>query len=92
MPENVTSAIQASVDDTYDKFVNKVSANRNMPYEEVHAIAKVEYGLEKKPYIIGLIDKIGELDDAIESASAMAEIDNYKVVRYFKELDPFEIL
>ena len=28
---------------------------------------------------------------AIDSASAMANIDNYKVVRYFKELDPFEI-
>ena len=45
----------------------------------------------KKALQLGLVDKIGELDDAIESASAMAEIDNYKVVRYFKELDPFEI-
>ena len=62
-----------------------------MRYEEVHAIAGAEYGLEKKETQLGLIDKIGELDDAIESASAMAEIDNYKVVRYFKELDPFEI-
>ena len=35
--------------------------------------------------------KLEILDDAIESASAMADIDNYKVVRYFKELDPFEI-
>ena len=91
MPENVTRGIQASVDDIYDKFVNKVSANRNMPYEEVHAIAKGRIWSGKKALQLGLIDKIGELDDAIESASAMAEIDNYKVVRYFKELDPFEI-
>jgi protease-4 len=91
MPENVTSAIQASVDDIYNKFVNKVSTNRNMRYEEVHAIAKGRIWSGKKALQLGLIDKIGELDDAIESASAMAEIDNYKVVRYFKELDPFEI-
>ena len=50
MPENVTSAIQASVDDIYDKFVNKVSANRNMRYEEVHAIAKGRIWSGKKPY------------------------------------------
>jgi len=91
MPENVTNAIQAGVDDIYDKFVNKVSANRNMRYEEVHAIAKGRIWSGEKALQLGLIDKIGDLDDALESASNMAEIDDYKVVRYFKELDPFEI-
>ena len=91
MPENVTNAIQAGVDDIYDKFVNKVSANRNMRYEEVHAIAKGRIWSGEKALQLGLIDKIGDLDDALKSASNMAEIDDYKVVRYFKELDPFEI-
>ena len=91
MPENVTNAIQAGVDDIYDKFVNKVSANRNMRYEEVHAIAKGRIWSGEKALQLGLIDKIGDLDDALESASNMAEIDDYKVVRYFKELDPFEV-
>ena len=91
MPENVTNAIQAGVDDIYDKFVNKVSANRNMRYEEVHAIAKGRIWSGEKALQLGLIDKIGDLDDALESASNMAEINDYKVVRYFKELDPFEV-
>ncbi len=91
MPENVTNAIQAGVDDIYDKFVNKVSANRNMRYEEVHAIAKGRIWSGEKALQLGLVDKIGDLDDALESASNMAEIDDYKVVRYFKELDPFEV-
>ena len=91
MPENVTNAIQAGVDDIYDKFVNKVSANRNMPYEEIHAIAKGRIWSGEKALQLGLIDKIGDLDDALESASNMAEIDDFKVVRYFKELDPFEV-
>ena len=91
MPENVTNAIQAGVDDIYEKFVNKVSANRNMPYEEIHAIAKGRIWSGEKALQLGLIDKIGDLDDALESASNMAEIDDFKVVRYFKELDPFEV-
>ena len=62
-----------------------------MPYEEVHAIAKGRIWSGKKALQLGLIDKIGDIDDAIKSASAMAEIDNYIVVRYFKELDPFDI-
>ena len=41
-------------------------------------LLREEYGLEKALQL-GLIDKIGDLDDAIESASAMADIDNYKV-------------
>ena len=91
MPENVTSAIQAGVDNVYDNFVNKVSENRDMRYEEVHAVAKGRIWSGEKALQLGLIDKIGDLNDALESASNMAEIDNYKVVRYFKELDPFEI-
>tara|TARA_Y100000996_G_scaffold389869_1_gene350613 strand:+ start:1337 stop:3175 length:1839 start_codon:yes stop_codon:yes gene_type:complete len=91
MPENVTSAIQSSVDGIYDKFVNKVSTNRQMRYEEVHAIAKGRIWSGEKAIQLGLVDKIGGLEDALISASKLANIDDYEVVRYFKEMDPIEI-
>ena len=40
MPDNVRKAIQSSIDYVYEDFVTKVSENREMPYEEVHAVAK----------------------------------------------------
>lgn len=91
MPESVTNAIQASVDNIYEKFVNKVSDNRVMEYEEVHAISKGRIWSGEKAFKLGLVDKIGNLDDAINAASKLANIDDYKVIRYFKDMDPFEV-
>ena len=91
MPDNVTNAIQNSVDGIYDKFVNKVATNREMRFEEVHAVAKGRIWSGEKALQLGLVDKIGGLEDALVSASKLAKIDDYKVVRYFKEMDPFEI-
>ena len=91
MPENVTNAIQASVDNTYEKFVTKVSENRDMRYEEIHAVAKGRIWSGEKASQLGLVDNIGDLDDAISSASSLANIKDYKVISYVKELEPFEI-
>ena len=91
MPDNVTNAIQNSVDGIYDEFVNKVATNREMRFEEVHAVAKGRIWSGEKALQLGLVDKIGGLEDALVSASKLAKIDDYKVVRYFKEMDPFEI-
>ena len=91
MPENVTNAIQASVDNTYEKFVTKVSENRDMRYEEVHAVAKGRIWSGEKASQLGLVDKIGDLDDAISSASSLANLKDYKVITYVKELEPFEV-
>ena len=91
MPENVTNAIQASVDNTYEKFVTKVSENRDMRYEEVHAVAKGRIWSGEKASLLGLVDNIGDLDDAISSASSLANLKDYKVITYVKELEPFEV-
>ena len=91
MPENVTNAIQASVDNTYENFVTKVSENRDMRYEEVHAVAKGRIWSGEKASLLGLVDNIGDLDDAISSASSLANLKDYKVITYVKELEPFEV-
>lgn len=91
MPDDVTNAIQNSVDGIYDEFVNKVATNREMRFEEVHAVAKGRIWSGEKALQLGLVDKIGGLEDALVSASKLAKIEDYKVVRYFKEMDPFEI-
>ena len=90
MPEYVKDGIQASIDHTYDKFVSKVADNREMPYKEVLAIAGGRIWSGEKALQLGLVDKIGDLEDAIDSAALFADIDNYEVVSYSKQMDPFE--
>ena len=91
MPDYVTNAIQASIDNTYDKFVNKVSENRDMPFKEVLSIAGGRIWSGEKALQLGLVDKIGDLDDAINAAANYADLTDFKTVSYTKDLDPFEM-
>ena len=91
MPEYVTEAVQAGIDHTYDKFVSKVAENRDMPYKEILSIAGGRIWSGEKAVQLGLVDKIGNLDNAIESAANFAELDDYKIISYTKEMDPFDI-
>ena len=57
-----------------------------MSYEEVHAVAKGRVWSGEKAIKLGLVDKIGGLDDALKSASKLANIEDFKVIRYFKNM------
>ena len=91
MPGYVKNAIQASIENTYDKFVSKVAENRNMDYNEVLPIAGGRIWAGYKALELGLVDKIGGLDEAIESAAARAEVDDYEIKSYKKPMDPFDV-
>jgi len=91
MPDYVKATIQSGVDEVYKKFVTKVSENRKMSYEEVHEIAKGRIWSGEQALQIGLIDEIGNINDAISYAAEILELDDYKTVTYKKELDPIEI-
>ena len=91
MPENITNLIQSSIDRTYFKFVNKVADNRGMSYEDVLPIAGGRIWSGYKALDLGLVDKIGDLKDALDSAAKLAEIEEFSVKIYKKPLDPFEL-
>ena len=91
MPEYVTKAVQASIDHTYDKFVSKVAENRMVPDKEILSIAGGRIWSGEKAVQLGLVDKIGDLNDAIESAASFADLDDYMVISYSKEMDPFDL-
>ena len=91
MPENITNLIQSSIDRTYNKFVSKVAENRGMLYEDVLPIAGGRIWAGYKALELGLVDKIGDLEDALKSAAKLAEIEDFTVKTYRKPIDPFEL-
>jgi len=91
MPENITNLIQSSIDRIYFKFVNKVADNRDMLYEDILPIAGGRIWSGYKALELGLVDKIGDLGDALDSAAKLAEIEDFSVKTYKKPLDPFEL-
>jgi protease-4 len=75
-------------DDYYSLFLEKVSNGRDMTVEEVNEIAQGRIWTGTRALENGLVDEIGDLQDAIKSAADIAGIDDYKVVEYPKLMDP----
>ncbi|MBN1301505.1 MAG: signal peptide peptidase SppA [Melioribacteraceae bacterium] len=78
------------INDIYITFKSRVAEGRKMSEQYIDEIAqgRVWSGLQAKE--IGLVDKLGGLNDAIREAARLAGIDEYRVVEYPSLKDPFE--
>ncbi|HIP47734.1 MAG TPA: signal peptide peptidase SppA [Lutibacter sp.] len=74
--------IKGSIDDIYVTFVEHVAEGRDMTFEEVDAIAQGRVWTGKQALENGLVDELGNLDDAIAYAASLADISDYKTTSY----------
>lgn len=77
--------IQMGVDTIYSRFLNIVASGRGMKRPEVELIAEGRVWSGRSALNIGLVDRLGNLKDAIKSASSLALVDNYVVRTYPEE-------
>ena len=87
-----TEYITLMIERIYDDFVNKVSEGRNMTYEAVDEIGQGRVWSGTDALEIGLIDEIGGLNEAIDVAAEMVELENYTILELPEMKDPFESL
>ena len=80
MNAQTQTLIQLSVDNIYKQFITLVAEGRNSTPEAIHEIAqgRVWTGLKAKE--LGLVDELGELEDAIGAAAGLAKLDNYELL------------
>jgi len=80
--------LQLSVEEAYRIFVSKVAEARDMPFDRAHNLAQGRVWAGRDALAIGLIDEIGGLDDAVQSAAALAGLaeDKYGVLTIESEL------
>ena len=92
MSDSFRDVVQEGVEDTYEVFLERVAAGRNMSIAAVDSLAqgRVWSGVDAKEN--GLIDELGNLDDAIAAAAEMAELDSYGIRKYPKYKSDFERL
>ena len=83
---------QALIDENYEQFVRVISEGRNIPEGKVRRIAdgRIYTGLQAES--LGLVDGLGDLDEAAKSSLRLAKIDAAEVVRYGKMPGLFESL
>ena len=70
------------VEQIYKTFVSHVAQGRKMTFAQVDAIAQGRVWTGSDAIKIGLVDKIGGLDDAIKEAARLAKIKTYNTQNY----------
>jgi|MDSW01.2.fsa_nt_gb protease-4 len=84
--------VQKSVDQIYESFLERVSFGRNLSLEHVEEIAQGRVWSGKEALDLGLVDKIGGLNDAVEYALKVIDMPGGGVEYLEPVLDEFEQL
>lgn len=77
--EKMAQVIQLSVEDAYQRFLEVVGEARNMTPEQVDSIAQGRVWIASQAQELGLVDKLGNKQDAIKAAAELARLDFYEV-------------
>ena len=85
-----TSLIQRSIESIYKTFTKRVADGRKLSIETVDSLAQGRIYSGKDAVKIGLVDEIGDVEDAIASAASMAKLKEYRLVEYPETKPPFE--
>lgn len=88
----VRQTLQASVAHTYARFTGLVTEGRNLDPGAVEALAQGRVFSGASALDAGLVDALGNLSDAIESAAQLAGAEDYTVSHLERELSPRELL
>jgi protease-4 len=82
--------IQNQVDLIYADFKQRVADGRNMDTAYVDSISQGRVWTGARASMVGLVDRIGGIDDAIRSAAKLAKLKDYQVSEYPEPKSPFD--
>ncbi len=84
--------IQKEVNRIYNSFTKRVADGRKKTQEYVNEIGQGRVWSGSEALKNGLVDRLGNIDDAIRSAAKMAKLKDYKLVSYPIQKDPLEAI
>ena len=82
MDEKFKTVTLESVEHVYKTFVSHVAAGRRMTVAQVDSIGQGRVWSGKQALEIGLVDKIGGLDDAIKEAASLSKTKTYSTQNF----------
>jgi len=90
MNEPMATVFQSSVEDGYRRFLQLVADGRNLSLAQVDTVAQGQVWSGAQAQAFGLVDNLGDLDDAIASAARLAGLEDYQWRYFEKPLTPGE--
>ena len=79
LSEDAAQVTQLSIDNVYRQFLSLVANGRDKTPAQIEEIAEGRIWTGEQARSIGLVDRIGDLDQALASAAAMANLDDWSV-------------
>ncbi|MAZ01424.1 MAG: signal peptide peptidase SppA [Flavobacteriales bacterium] len=90
MSNQEKNIVQNQIEKVYKTFTNHVAKGRNLDLVYVDEIAQGRVWSGEMAKKIGLIDVLGGLEEAINIASNMADLKEYKIISYPKKKNSIE--
>ena len=87
----IKQIIQMNIERGYERFINLVATERGMTAEAVDQIAQGRVWIGTQALELGLVDKLGNLQDAVESAAVLAELEDYDTKYIVRTLSDKEL-
>lgn len=84
--------LQKEVNHIYQTFTQKVADGRKKRQSYIDSIGQGRVWTGAEAINIGLVDRLGNIDDAVKSAAKKAGIKEYKLVAYPAQKDPLKEL
>ena len=84
--------MQSMVERGYDLFTNRCAEGRGVSQQEIKKIGEGRVWLGKDALNIGLVDELGNINQAIAKAAELAGLGQYAIVDYPEKTAPFEEL
>ena len=82
LQEGYRKTTKAAIEKIYEKFKSHVAEGRSITLKQVEEIAQGRVWSGKEALEVGLVDELGGLKAAIESAASLAEITAYNIVEF----------
>ncbi|MEO6190011.1 MAG: signal peptide peptidase SppA [Saprospiraceae bacterium] len=90
--EQEAQIMNENINNTYNTFLKVVSEGRKFDLEKTKEIAKGRIWTGPKAKELGLVTRLGELEDAIKCAASLASLDKYRTVEYPTQKDALQKL
>ena len=88
----VADSMQQMIENNYRRFIQLVAEGRKMAPQEVEKVAQGRVWAGKTAQELGLVDRFGSLQEAVESAAERAGIEEYDAIYVEQELTAREKL
>ena len=88
----VTDSMQQIIENNYRRFIQLVAEGRNLAREDVEKVAQGRVWAGKSARELGLVDKFGNLRDAVQSAADLGGIEEFDVLYIEQDLTAREKL